>query len=440
MKSKIFLIIRREYLTRVKKKSFIIMTILGPILFASIAVVPVALTSVSSDKETIAVVDDSGIYENKLENSEELIFTSVRNVDSAKSQLATGTYDMVLHIGAIADSTKANPVALFYGEKQPGLGTHNAIEKQLQDILQNRLLVQTYHISTEDYNKIKAVRISVKAQDVQTGEESSTGVKTGIGYASAFLIYLFVFMFGAQVMQGVIEEKSNRIVEVIVSSVKPFQIMMGKIVGIAMVGLTQFFLWIVLTIAIVGFAGNALAPTLSKDIVATQSMGMDNMINPELTEQMQSPDMISNMMSGFGNIDFTLIVVMFLIFFIGGYLLYASLFAAIGSAVDNEADTQQFMLPITVPLILAIVAIPMVMENPNGSVAFWLSMIPFTSPVLMMMRVPFGVPTWELALSVGLLIAGFLFTTWLAAKIYRVGILMYGKKITYQELWKWLRY
>ncbi len=440
MKSKIFLIIRREYLTRVKKKSFIIMTILGPVLFASIVLVPMLLMNIGSDKETVAIVDESGIFADNLENSEKLIYTHVENIDTAKNQLKNGAYDLVLFVEK-TDSTKANPAALFYNKKQPGLGTHNTIEKQLQDILQNKLLVQTYQISTEDYNKIKAVKIAVKAQDVQTGEESSTGIKTGIGYASAFLIYLFVFMFGAQVMQGVIEEKSNRIVEVIVSSVKPFQIMMGKIVGIAMVGLTQFFLWIILTFGIVTVAGSALAPTLSKDVEMTQSMGgMNNMINPELTEQVQSPDMVGKLLEGFGNIDYTLIIAMFLIFFVGGYLLYASLFAAIGSAVDNEADTQQFMLPITVPLILAIVAIPMVMENPNGNVAVWLSMIPFTSPVLMMMRVPFGVPMWELALSIGLLVAGFVFTTWLAAKIYRVGILMYGKKITYKELWKWLRY
>lgn len=440
MKSKILLIIRREYLSRVKKKSFIIMTILGPVLFASIALVPVLLMNVGDDKETVAIVDESGIFENKLENSEKLVYTPVNHIDSAKNHLKTGTYDLVLFIEK-ADSTKANPTSLFYNKKQPGLGTHTAIEKQLQDILQNKLLVQTYHISTDDYNKIKAVKIEVKAQDVQTGEESSTGIKTGIGYASAFLIYLFVFMFGAQVMQGVIEEKSNRIVEVIVSSVKPFQIMMGKIVGIAMVGLTQFFLWIILTVGIVTVAGTALSSTLSKSTEVTQSMGgMDAMMNPEITEQVQSPDMIKDLLAGFGNIDYTMIIVMFLIYFVGGYLLYASLFAAVGSAVDNEADTQQFMLPITVPLILAIIAIPMTMENPNGTLAFWFSVIPLTSPVLMMMRIPFGVPAWELALSIGLLMAGFIFTTWLAAKIYRVGILMYGKKVDYKELWKWLRY
>ncbi|MCL2683208.1 MAG: ABC transporter permease [Bacteroidales bacterium] len=440
MKSKILLIIRREYMTRVKKKSFIIMTILGPILFASILVVPALLMKITSDKdrETIAVVDESGIFENRLESNDKLIFSRAENIDTAKNRLKNGTYDLVLFIEK-ADQNKPNPVSLFYNKKQPGLGTHTAIESRLQEILQNKLMMQTFHISTEDYNKIRAIKINVRAQDVRTGEESSTGVKTGIGYASAFLIYLFVFLFGAQVMQGVIEEKSNRIVEVIVSSVKPFQIMMGKIVGIAMVGLTQFLLWIVLTIGIVFVAGSALSSTFTNPEMM-QSVNISEMVDPEIAEQVQSVQLIDKLLAGVGNIDFTFIIIMFLIYFIGGYLLYASLFAAVGSAVDNEADTQQFMLPVTVPLMLAIVAIPMVMQNPNGSVAVWLSMIPFTSPVLMMMRVPFGVPTWELALSIGLLIAGFMLTTWLAAKIYRVGILMYGKKVNYKELWKWLRY
>ena len=425
-------------MTRVKKKSFIIMTILGPILFASLLVVPALLMKVSTDKDTIAVVDESGNFEHKLENKGTLIFSNVEDIDMAREQLKDGVFDLVLFIEK-TDEDKANPVSLFYNKKQPGLGTVTAIENQLQDVLQNKLLMQTFHISTEDYNKIKAIKINLRAQDVRTGEESATGMKTGIGYAAAFLIYLFVFLFGAQVMQGVIEEKSSRIVEVIVSSVKPFQIMMGKIIGIACVGLTQFLLWIVLTFGIVAVAGGAMASSFTPNEM-TQSMNMGEMISPEIAEQIETVTMVEKMLSGVGNIDFTFIILMFLIYFIGGYLLYASLFAAVGSAVDNEADTQQFMLPLTVPLILAIIAIPMVMQNPNGSVAVWLSMIPFTSPVLMMMRVPFGVPTWELALSIGLLIAGFIFTTWFAAKIYRTGILMYGKKVSYQELWKWLRY
>lgn len=425
-------------MTRVKKKSFIIMTILGPVLFASLAIIPVFLMKVSSSKETVAVVDESHIFYNRLENSEKLVFTNVENIDEAKEQLKKGTYDLVLHIEK-ADSDKANPVALFYNKKQPGMDPISAIQKQLQDVLQNKLLMQTYHITTEDYNKIKAVRIDVKAQDVRTGEESSTAIKTGIGFISGILLFMFVVMFCTQVMQGVIEEKSNRIIEVIVSSVKPFQIMMGKIVGIAMVGLTQFVLWIVLTFGLVFVVGTAMASKFTQTEI-TQSMNIGTMVDPEVAGQIETTALIEKMLSGVGNIDFTLIIIMFFIYFIGGYLLYAALYAAVGSAVDSEADTQQFMAPLMTPLMIGYIAALMLVGNPHGTAAFWLSIIPFTSPMVMMMRVGFGVPAWELALSIGLLIAGFMFTTWLAAKIYRVGILMYGKKVNYKELWKWLRY
>jgi len=440
MKSKIALIIRREYLTRVKKKSFIIMTILGPILFASLLLVPMLLMNITTDQQTIAVVDESSIFESQLESRGNLLFSRVSSLDDGINQLEKGTFDFLLHIQE-AGENQANPVALLFNRQPPGLGTQSAVENQLQDILRNKLLKETFQISAEEYGAIRAIRINVSAQNIRERDEIrefATGLNTGIGYAAAFLIYLFVFLFGAQVMSGVIEEKSSRILEVIVSSVKPFQIMMGKIVGIAMVGLTQFFLWIALTLAIVTVAGIALAPTLAQAEVSQMAMDMEAMVPSEMTAGAAA--MFENILAGAGNIDFVFIILMFLIYFIGGYLLYASLFAAVGSAVDNEADSQQFMLPITVPLLLAIVAIPMIMQDPNGTVAFWLSMIPLTSPVVMMMRVPFGVPTWELTLSIGLLITGFILTTWLAAKIYRVGILMYGKKVNYKELWKWLRY
>jgi ABC-2 type transport system permease protein len=444
MKSKIFLIVRREYLTRVKKKSFIIMTLLAPVLFAGLIVAMVWLQTASSGKDTVAVVDESGIYKDLLENNSKLVFTHVENLDDAREQLKSGTYDLVLHIEK-TDSAKANPVALFYNKKQPGMDPISAIQKQLQDILQNKLLMEAYQITTEDYNKIKAIKISISgAIDVRTEQEASTALNTGIGFISGILLFMFVMLFCTQVMQGVIEEKSNRIIEVIVSSVKPFQIMMGKIMGIASVGLTQFVLWIVLTFVLVTVATTTLSPTLVEQAMTAQTASVNNMIPAEMIEemptQMQTTDMLNNVMSGLGNIDFTFIIIMFFIYFLGGYLLYASLFAAVGSAVDNEADTQQFMMPLMTPLMIGYIAAIMLVGNPHGAAAFWLSIIPFTSPMVMMMRVGFGVPVWELALSIGLLVAGFIFTTWFAAKIYRVGILMYGKKITYKELWKWLRY
>jgi len=416
------------------------MTILGPVLFASLLLVPMLLMNITTDQHTIAVVDESSIFESELESRGNLVFSRVSSLDDGINQLENGTFDFLLHIQE-AEENQANPVALLFNRQPPGLGTQSAVQNQLQDILRNKLLKETFQISAEEYGAIRAVRINVSAQNIRERDEIrefATGLNTGIGYAMAFLIYIFVFLFGAQVMTGVIEEKSSRIVEVIVSSVKPFQIMMGKIIGIAMVGLTQFLLWIILTVAIVAVGGLALAPTLAQAEVSQMATDMEAMVPSEMMARLAV--MFENVLAGAGNINFVFIILMFLIYFIGGYLLYASLFAAVGSAVDNEADSQQFMLPLTVPLILAIVAIPMIMQDPNGTVAFWMSMIPLTSPVVMMMRVPFGVPTWELMLSIGLLTTGFILTTWLAAKIYRVGILMYGKKVNYKELWKWLRY
>jgi len=264
---------------------------------------------------------------------------------------------------------------------------------------------------------------------------------------ASIMIYMFIFMFGSQLMRGVIEEKTNRIVEVIVSSVKPFQLMLGKIIGVALVGLTQFLLWVVFTTILVGafqqtFPDKFKAPAAQQQFVTGQQM-QPQAIADETTANLKvetGNETANQIFEAIASINFPVMIVSFIFFFIGGYLLYGALFAAIGSAVDNEADTQQFMLPVTVPLILAIVMMQYVINNPEGPLSWWLSMIPFTSPVIMMIRIPFGVPYWELALSAVLLIAGFLATTWLAAKIYRTGILMYGKKVNYAELWKWIRY
>ena len=267
-----------------------------------------------------------------------------------------------------------------------------------------------------------------------------------IGYLSGFLIYLFIFMFGAQVMRGVIEEKTSRIIEVIISSVKPFQLMMGKIIGIAFVGLTQFLLWVILTIMIVTGVKSAVFPEKDASQIKAQTElistagSMQNIQGIDAVDAEQSMSEIENIFGSIENINFGIILGSFLFFFIGGYLLYAALFAAIGSAVDSEADTQQFMLPITIPLILSIIVMMNAIQTPDSPIAFWFSIIPFTSPVIMMVRIPFGVPYWQLFLSMGLLIITFIGATWVAAKIYRTGILMYGKKTTYKELWKWLRY
>jgi ABC-2 type transport system permease protein len=276
--------------------------------------------------------------------------------------------------------------------------------------------------------------VTIKVDEGGIEKKSNTEVEVGLSIFAGLMLYFFIFMFGAQVLKGVIEEKSNRIVELIISSVKPFQLMMGKIIGIALVGLTQFMLWIILTLIIVGIAQLAL---MSGDSSTLQMMGEQQQM---MAQAGQNGDMnpIAMVNELLGSINLPVMIMSFIIYFLGGYLLYSSLFAAIGGAVDNDADTQQFMMPVSIPLIFAVAMSGVIVNQPDSSLAFWMSMIPFTSPITMMMRIPFGVQTWELALSMGLLIVGFIFSTWVAGKIYRTGILMYGKKITYITIWKWL--
>jgi ABC-2 type transport system permease protein len=269
--------------------------------------------------------------------------------------------------------------------------------------------------------------------------------KMAIGIGLAVFIYFFIIMYGMQIMRGVMEEKTSRIVEVIVSSVKPFQLMMGKIIGIALVGLTQFFLWVVLSLTLTGVINATIMKNIIKDTQVQQAQKEQvfktgaNMNIKEM-QKINTPMSLINEQKGLNDVDFTAIIICFGFYFLGGYLLYGALYAAMGAAVDTETDTQQFMLPVTIPIILSFVFAQYVAMNPTSSLSFWLSIIPFTSPITMMVRLPFGVPMWELALSMSLLVVGFIFTTWIAGKIYKTGILMYGKKTTWRELGKWLFY
>jgi ABC-2 type transport system permease protein len=272
-------------------------------------------------------------------------------------------------------------------------------------------------------------------------EQKLVDLKRGVGYIAGFLIYIFIFFFGAQVMRGVIEEKTSRVIEVIITSVKPFQLMMGKIVGIALVGLTQFLAWIVLTIIIYQFSMMSFGNP--QEMINTDQVTMaPGMMATELqdTQQISASPAIVDAINSIDLSFYFYLLGTFIIYFIFGYLLYAALFAAIGSAVDSETDTQQFMLPVTLPLVLSIIILVQAITNPEGQLVFWFSMIPFTSPVVMMARIPFNPPVAEIILSMGILVLTFLAMTWLAGKIYRTGILMYGKKVNYRELIKWLRY
>lgn len=439
----ISLIIKREYLTRVRKKSFIIMTILGPLLMASLFIVPVLMAKYDSDDiSKIQVIDESGIFKGKLPDSENMKFImDTISLPVAKTIFNPEKYTAILYIpGNVLNNT--NSIILF-SAKQANLNLVTTIEKTIQKEIETMKL-KANGINQETLDQIKT-RVQVNTRKLtEAGEqESNAGLTTAVGMISGLLIYMFIFLYGAQVMRGVIEEKTSRIVEVIISSVRPFQLMMGKIVGIALVGLTQFLLWIILTFAISSVVTKVfIDPNQMKEQMAYKQSPLGTPLPQGVEDgakQMDSGGM-SDVLNAMNSINFPLLIGAFLFYFLGGYLLYAALFAAIGAAVDGESDTQQFMLPITIPLILSFVVAQSILQNPESNVGFWFSMIPFTSPVVMMVRIPFGVAPWELALSMAFLILGFILTTWLAGRIYRTGILMYGKKVSWKELGKWLFY
>jgi ABC-2 type transport system permease protein len=406
--NKVLLIIQREYLTRVRKKSFIIMTLLVPALFASMfAVIAYVANGKDQTMHIVSVIDNSGNFKGKFQDEKFLKFRYPgKSLSAIKAELKNDD-DLVLNIPANAKDT-----AELFAKKKTTLTLADNIQRQINDIASGYSLVKA-GIDTAQLHKIKS-NIVIKANEMtDTGEKSaSIGAAYALSFAGAILIYMSIFIYGAQVMRGVIEEKTSRIIEVIVSSVKPFQLMMGKIVGVGLVGLTQFVLWIILSAAISYFVGHN---------VSTQ--------NPVYT-------FIQNLGSSAGY-ELTC----FIFYWITGFLFYSSLFAAVGSAVDSETETQQFMFPITLPLLFTyILSVSYLFQAPDSALAQWLSIIPLSAPVAMMVRIPFGVPAWQLALSMALMIGGFLFSTYVAARIYRVGILMYGKKTNFKELAKWFFY
>lgn len=445
--NKIALIIRREYLTRVRKKSFIIMTILGPVLMAAMFIVPVWLALNEEDEANILVIDDSFLFNERMTDTDKIhFFFPTEGLDSAKAQvLASDDFDAVLYIHEKIMSTPTG-IQLIY-DKQPGINVIRYIENTIEnDIEKFKLAKSGIDQATIEAAKTNVKLVTTKLDEVGEESKSNTELSMIVGMFSGILIYMFIFLYGVQVMRGVIEEKTSRIIEVIISSVKPFQLMMGKIIGIALVGLTQFLLWIVLSTTLISGGKALVTDYFAEQKSATsieEAMSGSKALAPqseEVAEQQLNEAAVNQLFDSINLIDFPIILGSFLFYFLGGYLIYSALFAAVGSAVDNEADTQQFMLPITLPIIFSFVMAQVVINNPESPMSFWLSMIPFTSPIIMMVRIPFGVPYWELALSMTLLVLGFIGTTWLAGRIYRTGILMYGKKISYKELWKWLRY
>jgi len=455
--NKILIIIKREYLQAVKKKTFLVMTILGPLLMAGLIITPTLLANYGKDNQTIAVLDETGLF-SKLNspNDKSIHFTYVdKDLLVLKKELIDKKYDALLYIPY--NSTTLG--GMIYSTSSLGTGVISSVLAAMKRDLSNEILLNEFNISQDSLymyieNQTNKIMLGQTFID-KNGEESKKAsflkeIQLVIGYISGILIYLFIFMYCSMVLRNVLEEKTNRIVEIIVSSVKPIQLMIGKIVGVALIGLTQLMIWIISLIIILGIVRSSFPEMFEKDntsIAVSEQMPVDyykytpsdaqNGVDAD--ESIMDNEFVTSLME----INFVYLIVFFLFFFVTGYFFYASLYAAIGGAVDNDTDTQQFMLPLTLPLLLTFIVSQFIAENPDGALAFWFSIIPFTSPIAMMIRMPFGmeaVQSWEIILSCSLMVLGCVASAWIAAKIYRTGILMYGKKITYKELWKWIRY
>ncbi len=435
MSSNISLIIGREYFTRVKKKSFIILTLLLPILIASLIVLPVLLVLYNEKNQSanVLVVDDTDVFINAFEGSEKLTFSyQSGDINQLKQEaFDSEKYDCVFHILNNSQGLKSN---LYYCDNLPS-GLQGKLESQMNEIFFDRILQDSLKIEPAKFEKLQELTkvdiTTIQVDDKGHERENVAEMNEVIGMICGFFIYFIIIIFASQVLRGVLEEKTSRIVEVIISSVKPMQLLVGKIVGIALVGLTQFAIWILLTFALLGgiqlVAPNLFQQEAATELAAEAQVGMQDNIN------------IFQKINDYFPVSFTEIILCFIFFFIVGYLIYATLYAATGSVVDNESDSQQYTMPVTIPLMLSIILIPSISTNPNGQLAFWFSMIPLTSPITMMVRLPSGVPLWQLLTSMGLALLFLVFCVWFAAKVYRMGILMYGKKIRWNEIFKWLR-
>jgi ABC-2 type transport system permease protein len=436
MRSPILLIIEREFITRVRKKTFLVITIIAPVLFAALMIVPGVLASLPADHKNIVVLDEPALLLPEVGNEQfalDYLNPTEFDLELAKDYLRDSDKDALLYIpageGWDPDFIKRN--ILLYGKEDIGMELQRFIENRIEEkINQQKLLKQG--VDPEVVNQAKT-QVSIKSftlgEEDGQDETSATPLKMGLGYIAGMMIYFFIFFYSVQVMRGVIEEKTSRIVEVIISSVRPYQLMLGKILGIGLVGVVQFLIWIILSSLIYVVVSQFVYP----EIFAQQSIAGPNGPDLNVLETAGVFDMLSS-------INFPLVLGGFIFYFFGGYFLYSALFAALGSAIDQEADSQQFMLPVTAPMIIAIITAMNVIQEPNGQLAFWMSMIPLTSPITMMIRLPFGIPLWEVALSGAILVASFFAVVGVAGKIYRVGILMYGKKVTWKELYKWLKY
>lgn len=445
---RINIIIGREYLNRVKKKSFLIVTFLVPVLFAALCMLPaLIINGLNEESKTLAVVDESSVVMPYLQDSELVSYKDCtgRSVEELKAELGESDYDAILAISPL-DTVARTVSADIFSLKPLGIELGEIVNSRINDA------IEAYRISTYDIEDLKVIMEEVKA-DVklrsytldEEGKETinESGVFMIVSMVLGMIIYMFIVIFGGMVMSSVIEEKSSRVVEVLVSSVKATELMFGKIIGIALVAITQFLLWVVLTAAIIGIVGSIAGPSLLADTdpatMVQMSAGVDAAQAEAIASAMSEPGEMSIILTTLKNMPIATILVCFLVFFVFGYMLYASLFAAIGSAVENEGDTQQLQIPVTIPILIGFFIAIYAFKAPESPLVFWGSMIPFTSPIVMLARLPFGVPAWEIIVSIVLLIATVVLCAWISAKIYRVGILVFGKKSTFKDLWKWFK-
>ncbi len=449
---KIKLIIWREFITRVRKPSFLIMTILGPLLIAAGVGAVVFLGMQENGPQNVLVIDKAHLITDRLKEGKDLHYTYSYQ-DWSDSAFKSSPFTLMVFVNE--QVTKNNTVQFFF-KKHPSQTTQNIVSSDLERVIEQAKLAEN-DLDPETYKRINTA-LTVQLFDIEKGgKRSYDQIKAAIGFGMGYIMFFFIFMYGVQVMRGVMEEKQSRIVEVLMSSVKPFQLMMGKIIGIAFVGLIQFILWIVLSSTLTGGIMAAAKDRIARE--ATAGIGGDQAMTAEaraqLTQElgfdpMSGGEQGSSTSEGFSMMKqiieetpITLVILLFLFYFLVGYLLYSALFASIGSAVDNETDTQQFMFPVMLPMLAGIFIAQSALINPDGPAVFWCSIIPFTSPIVMMVRVAMGNAfehPWELVLSMVLLVGTFIAMTWLAGRIYRTGILMYGKKVTWKELGKWLFY
>ena len=431
--NKIWLIIQREYISRVKKKSFLVTTLLIPILMFGLIATMAYMAAKSEQKEAIAVIDESGVFINKMDTSSSsytITYIADETHENYTTLLEKNKCDILLHIypfrNGLPDSIN------IYKDGGVSLSAKEFISDDMNTIYQIKQM-QDEGIDKEKIDSINNSSIRLKSFDLKNNQETSSEIATMIGYVTGFLIYLVILIYGMGVMRGVMEEKTNRIAEVIISSVRPFQLMMGKIVGIALVGLTQFLLWLILTGSL-QFLLPLFIPELRQAMHPSSAAGMDAMSKVPTSE-------LAGIFNSLSNQHWSLILSCFLFYFLGGYFLYAAMFAAVGSLVnEDQQEAQQMTIPITMPIILAFFIMTSAIKDPNSTLAIFGSMFPLTSPIVMMARIPYGVPAWQIATSMLLLVAGFVLMTWLSAKIYRTGILMYGKKASWKEVIKWMRY